>query len=318
MKQLIYCCILLTAFAGCADHSKDQAAATKNQAKQNSPVSEVVGIGKIIPEGDIIQLSSAVNGIVEHIYKKENDSVKTGELIMELQHYVEDAQVRQLSAEINTQIEQVKADEAAIEEYQAKYDNALAQLGRLQSLFDKGAETQQAVDDAATIVKGFKSNLNRLRDNVLVSKSKLAETQGALDVSKKQREQKFIRSPIRGKLLEISTLVGSAIDNKTAFVQISPQGRTIADCEIDELFADKIADGQKAWIRNPGSLDTLATGTVYFTAGFLKRKSLFTDQAGEKEDRRVREIKVVLDKPEKLLLNERVECVIELKSTKNN
>jgi hypothetical protein len=42
--------------------------------------------------------------------------------------------------------------------------------------------------------------------------------------------------------------------------------------------------------RNVGSLDTLSTGTIYFTSSFLKKKSLFTDQSGEKEDRRVRTI----------------------------
>ena len=49
-----------------------------------------------------------------------------------------------------------------------------------------------------------------------------------------------------------------------------------------------------------------------FTASFLKKKSLFTDQAGEKEDRRVRQIKIGLDHPEQLLLNARVECVIDI------
>jgi len=318
MKQLFYCCALLLPLVGCSDHVKNKAIPDKTSTKINAATDQVIGIGKIVPEGNIIQLSSPVSGIVQHIYKKENDSVSAGEIILELTHLVEDAQVSQLSSEMNTQADQVKADEAAIEEYQAKYNNAIAELQRLLSLLDKGAETQQTVDDASTNLKGIKSNLDRLHDNVMVSKSKLAEARAALDVSRQQREQKTIRSPIKGKILEISTLVGSSVDNKTSFVQISPQGKTIADCEIDELFADKIADGQKAWIRNTGSLDTLSTGTVYFTSGFLKKKSLFTDEAGEKEDRRVREIKIVLDNPGKLLLNERVECVIDISADKRN
>jgi hypothetical protein len=61
-------------------------------------------------------------------------------------------------------------------------------------------------------------------------------------------------------------------------------------------------------------LDTLSTGTVYFTYSFLKKKSLFTDQSGEKEDRRVRTVKILLDQPENLLLNARIECVIDISS----
>ena len=70
--------------------------------------------------------------------------------------------------------------------------------------------------------------------------------------------------------------------------------------------------GQNGWIRNVGSSDTLSTGKVYFAFSFLKKKSLFTDQSGEKEDRRVRTIKMMLDNPDKLLLNARVECVIDI------
>ena len=318
MKQLFIYGALLLSLSGCSGDKKNKSDLNNTSLKKNVAINQVVGIGKIIPENNIIQLSSAVSGIVERIDKKENDSVNAGDIILELKHQIEEAQVNQLANELNTQTEQIKADQAAIEEFQAKYNNALAELKRLQTLLDKGAETQQTVDDASTNLKGFQSNMDRLQYNVLVSKSKLATARAALDVSRQQKEHKIIRSPVKGKILEISTLVGSAIDNKTPFVQISPQGKTIADCEIDELFADKIVNGQKAWVRNTGSLDTLSTGTVYFTSGFLKKKSLFTDQAGEKEDRRVREIKIVLDKPEKLLLNERVECVIDLATAKTN
>lgn len=311
MKQLFYCCTVLLALAGCSGSPNDKTT-TNTPPKASVAINQVVGIGKIVPERDIIQLSSPVNGIVEHIYKKENDSVSAGETVLELQHAVESAQVNQLSSEVNTQYDQIKADNAAVEEYQAKYNNSVLELQRLQRLLAKGAETQQAIDDANTSVKGFQSNLSRLQANAQVSKSKLTETKAALDVSRQQLDQKIIKSPVKGKILEKSTLVGSAVNTQTPFVQISPQGKTIADCEIDELFADKISNGQRAWVRNTGSLDTLATGTVYFTSGFLKKKSLFTDQAGEKEDRRVREIKIVLDKPEKLLLNARVECVIDI------
>jgi len=176
----------------------------------------------------------------------------------------------------------------------------------------KGSETQSAVDDARTNLLSFQSNVSRLENLVNVSKSKLQETLAAVEVAKQEKNQKIIHSPVNGKILEINPVLGAAIDNKTSFGQISPKGRIIAIGEIDESNASKIQEGQKAWIRNLGSLDTLSTGTVYFASSYLKKKSLFTDQPGEKEDRRVREIKIVLTNPGKLLLNSRVECVIKL------
>ena len=313
MKQRVSILISVFLLAACSNNTtKQQVTTEKANAAIGLSVNQIVGIGKIGPESDIIQLSSQVGGVVQKIYKKENDTVKSGEIVLELDHQVEDAKTKQLAEQLRTQTAQIMADEAAVEEYKAKCNNALSEVQRLQRLLDKGAETQQTFDDATTNLKVYQSNLTRLLANVQVSRDKLAETKGAIEVSEKEREQKIIRSPVNGKILEISTLIGSAVDSKQSFAQISPEEKTIAVCEIDELFADKIANGQKAWIRNLGSLDTLSTGTVYYAASFLKKKSLFTDQAGEKEDRRVREIKIMLDQPEKLLLNARVECVVNI------
>jgi multidrug resistance efflux pump len=311
MKRILCLLLLLSIVSSCGNNQqKEKTAADK--IKDTGPVSQVVGIGKIEPENDIIQLSSPVNGIVQKILEKENDSVSVGTPILELDHQLEDGKVRQLVTEVNTQADQVKADEAGVGEYEAKYSNAVSEVQRLQRLLARGAETQQAVDDANTALKSYQSNLKRLQAGISVSKSKLEQTTAALHVAEIERDQKIIRSPVNGKLLELSTLIGSSIDTRQSFAQISPLGKTIAVCEIDEMYAYKVSAGQKAWIRNVGSLDTLSTGTVYVALTFLQKKSLFTDQSGEKEDRRVRTIKIMLDQPDKLLLNARVECVVDI------
>lgn len=311
MKRIVFLLSLLSIITSCGNNQlKEKTAADK--IKDAGTVNQVVGIGKIEPESDIVQLSAPVNGIVQKILKKENDSVSVGTPILELDHQLEDGKVRQLVTEVNTQAAQIKADEASVGEYEAKYNNSVSEVQRLQRLLAKGAETQQAVDDANTSLKSYQSNLKRLQASVTVSKSKLEQTKAALHVAEIERDQKIIRSPVNGKLLELSTLIGSSIDTRQSFAQISPMGKTIAVCEIDEMYADKVSVGQKAWIRNVGSPDTLSTGTVYIALSFLQKKSLFTDQSGEKEDRRVRTIKIMLDQPDRLLLNARVECVIDI------
>ncbi len=309
MKNIFCLLMLLSIFISC-NKNDNKIKADADKAKLANKINEVVGIGKIVPANEIIQLSSPVSGIVYKILKNENDSVVAGTPILELDHHLEDAKVQQLRSEVNTQAAQINADVASIGEYEAKYNNAVSEQERLQRLLAKGAETQQAVDDANTNLKSFQSNLKRLQAGAEVSKSKLKETQASLSSAQIERDQKIIKSPVNGKILEISTLIGSAIDTRQSFAQISPEGKTIAICEIDELYAEKIAVGQKAIIRNVGSTDTLSTGKVYFTFSFLKKKSLFTDQSGEKEDRRVRTIKILLDHPDRLLLNARIECVI--------
>jgi len=317
MKQSLYCLLLFSIFISCKNNdATDKTDA--NKVKLATNIQQVIGIGQIVPEHDIIQLSSPVNGIVQKIYKNENDSLRAGTPILELDYQLEDAKVNELRNEINTQLEQINADAASVGEFAAKYNNGVAELQRLQRLLAKGAETQQAVDDANTNLKSFQSNQKRLQANVEVAKSKLKETKAALQSAMIERDQKIILSPVNGKLLELNILMGGAVNTQQSIAQIEPSGKTIAVCEIDELNAAKILVGQKGWIRNVGSADTLSTGTVYFAFSFLKKKSLFTDQSGEKEDRRVRTIKMMLDSPDKLLLNARVECVIDISNNLKN
>jgi HlyD family secretion protein len=312
MKHYTLFGLLILSLTACNSKSSDKSDA--ENAKQTLEIHQVIGVGKIIPESDIVQLSSPVNGIVSKIHKKENDTVTIGSVILELDHQLEDAKISQLNNQIATQTVQIKVDEANVDEIKTKIANAKVQLQRLENLLQKGAETQQTVDDAATDVKVLNSNLNRLEANVQVSKSKLQETRAALNTAILERDQKIIKSPVNGRLLELTVLIGGSVSTQESLAQISPEGKIIAICEIDESNADKIAIGQKGWIRNVGSRDTLTTGTVYVAFSFLRKKSLFTDQSGEKEDRRVRTIKMQLDNPETLLLNSRVECVIDVSS----
>ena len=311
MKKDFYVLALLVIIVSCNGAEKKKAVADE-KAKLEMANNRVVGVGMIVPEKDIVQLSSAVNGIVTTIFKSENDSVMAGTAILELDHQLEDAKIKQLSSEVATQAAQIKGDEASVDEYEVKYENAATELKRLQRLMVKGAETQQVVDDATTNLKSLESNWERLKAGVDVSKSRLTEAEAALNVARIERDQKIIKSPVKGRIMELTVLRGSSVTTQNSIAQISPVGKTIAVCEIDEMYAGKIWIGQKGWIRNVGSVDTLTTGVVYFAYSFLKKKSLFTDQSGEKEDRRVRTIKMMLDRPEKLLLNARVECVVDV------
>lgn len=311
MKYNFVYIVLVLILSSCKNKDAKEKLAIEH-AKQVIAFNHIVGIGKIIPENDIIQLSSPINGVVQKIYKKENDTVSVGSIILELEHDLEDENVIQLGNQITTQAAQIKVDEASVHEFEAKISNAKSELQRLQNLLLKGAETQQTVDDATTNRKTLIFNLDKLQAAVTVSRSKLQETKTALKTAQLERAQKVIRSPINGRILELTVLIGGPVSIEQPFAQISPFGKIIAICEIDELNAEKIMNGQKGWVRNVGSSDTLSSGSVYFTASFLKKKSLFTDQSGEKEDRRVRTIKMLLDNPEKLLLNARVECVIDI------
>jgi hypothetical protein len=78
---------------------------------------------------------------------------------------------------------------------------------------------------------------------------------------------------------------------------------------------NKLQLGQQAIIRTQGTDDQLAKGEVVYLSPYLKKKSLFSDDSANMEDRRVREVRIRLTGAANLLINSRVEAVIDL-STK--
>lgn len=317
MKRIFLLLMCSSVLLACGNE-KEKTAMESNTVLPVPPAQHVVGIGKIIPEKDIIQLSLAVNGIVQKVHKKENDSVSVGTVILELQHAAEDADIARLEQEIKTQNSQIEMESASLRENRVMYGKANDDLSRLSVLFSKGAETKQNVDDAVSRAESLRAVIQRVEAAVAVAKSRLQETRVTLRAAQIERDQKILRSPVNGRILECDVKTGESVLALSPFVQIRPEGKTIALCEIDESYADKVVVGQRGWIRKVGTTDTLSTGTVFFTYSFLNKKSLFTDQAGEREDRRVRAVKMMLDQPDALLINARVECVIDITEPKNN
>jgi HlyD family secretion protein len=311
MRQYIFFLFALAMLTACRENP-EVSVRIEDIPPINKGTQYVVGIGKIIPENDIIQVSSHVSGLVQKILKNENEIVAPNTIILELNHSLEDAKILSLEQTLKTQNSLIQMEMAGVRETRALFNKSKAEWQRLNNLLNKGAETKQNAENAAAEAESLQGKMDRLEASVAVAKNRLLETKAALRTAQIEKEQKIIRSPVEGRILECDIKPGESVVALQPFLQIKPEGKTIAFCEIDESTADKVRVGQKGWIRKVGTTDTLSTGSVFFTYSFLNKKSLFTDQAGEREDRRVRRIKMMLDRPEALLLNARVECVIDI------
>lgn len=279
--------------------------------KINKPVvDKIIGVGRIVPENEIIQFAVPVSGILKTIYKKENEIVTAGELIATLKNDVELSEVSESASKVNIQNAQVTVAEASIAEYEAKLSNATAQYQRLKALYEKGAETKQEVDNSETEYKTLQANISRLKTQVGVARSQVASSGSNTALYKARLEQTKIKAPCNGKILEWKVLPGEGIIAQQAIAQIAPTGNTIVECEIDESLALKVKLNQEAAINYLGTAEVVAKGKVYFLSDYLKKKSLFSEQSGEAEDRRVRVVKILLDNPQGLLLNAKVEVNI--------
>lgn len=310
-----YTLIYLIAIFFCSCSQKEEKVSNLVSNHKEVVPSDIVGLGRIEPDEKLSSLATEVGGIVVAIHKKENDMIIKGDLIIELDHSVQDAQKEQIRSRMETQRIEINVAQLSLKEQKINLDNKQIELKRLRNLLEKGAETRQNFDNIETETKKIQANVEQLQAQVMIANARLQEIKQALKVSDKELQQYLVKALSDGQILTMNATKGAALSPNQSFADFIPKSKLVATCEIDELFADKIKKGQKAIIRQIGSNKTIGSGIVVFASSALKRKSLFSEKAGDQEDRRVREIKILLADETKYLINSRIECVIQ---TSNN
>jgi len=275
-------------------------------------ITQVVGIGKIEPETQILSLASSGGGIITDILKREGDRIRSGEAIIMLDSETERNNVELIKGRIKTQEYQAELNRGAVRETEIRLASAVRLLESSRRLLKDGAETVRNLDDLETEVSLLETTLIKDRANLGISESKISELRTELQLARLELSRRTLTSPADGTVLNIMVTLGSPVSPFAEFCEFAPDGRKIARCEVDEMFADRVREGQDASITRMGTTEVIARGSVIRAAPFLKSKSLFSELPGDREDRRVREVWILLDEGSNLLYNLRVECIINI------
>jgi multidrug resistance efflux pump len=312
MNRILTAVLLLCLLAACGGGDKTAEATAKTVNPDSVQVKELIGIGKVEPENEIVNLAATSGGIVTAVPKKDGDTVKVGEVLVQLDDATEQIKVSQIRSQVKTQQTQVDIEATNLKNNEVKIENKKRQLATSKALYEKGAETKDAYDDLATEVKSLEVDIEKSNATIRQAKDRIAELNQQLKLAETEAGQKKIKSPYDGVLLDMKIAKGSAIDQYATFAEFAPKGNTIIRAEVDELFADKLAVGQKVDIRYTGNAKIIAKGELLTISPYLKKKSLFSAKADDQEDRRVREIRVSLGNNTPLVINSKVECIIKI------
>ncbi|MGA0557113.1 HlyD family secretion protein [Larkinella sp. VNQ87] len=276
-------------------------------------IDEVMGIAVIEPAKRISQLSAETGGVVKSILVNIGDEVKKGQVLLTMDNAVESAQLRQANVKIRTQQDAIETARQNVQTLRVQLQKAEADLQRNQTLFAGKALTQKDLDDSRYQVTNLQQQIRASEAQVREAESRIRELKADIQYASTVAGQKTVTAPENGTLLSLDAKVGQYLSNNQSIGDFAPAGPLIALTEIDELFALRVKVGQKAYVRPQGSNERLTTGTVVLASPYLRKKSLFADNAANLEDRRVREVRVQLDEPDKVIIGARVECLISVK-----
>lgn len=276
-------------------------------------VDQVLGIAVIEPAQRITQLSTETGGLVRSINVDIGEQLTKGQVILTLDNAVESAQLRQANVKIATQQDAIETARQNVQTLRVQLTKAEADLKRNEQLFAGNALTRKELDDSRYDVENLRQQIRASEAQVRQAQGRIGELRADIGYYQTVQGKKTVTAPANGTLLSLDARVGQFISSNQSVGEFAPAGPLVAVTEIDELFALNVKTGQKAFVRPQGGDEVLTTGTVVLTSPYLRRKSLFADNAQNLEDRRVREVRVQLDDPGKVIIGARVECVIAVK-----
>lgn len=314
MNKKIYLAVIPLIITACSGNKENEGTPSQSVNSATVDISQVVGVGKVEPELEIISLAASSGGVVKEIYRNDGDSIRKDEPLVRLDDELELIKVSQLKSQYNAQKYQEEIDKISLRESQARLANKQKLLESVRTLESKGAETTQTLDDLETEVTTLALAVERNSASVGLAASRLRELAEQVRYAESEASKKILRSPYDGLMLELHLEKGSAVTQFEEYAEVAPSGPMTVRTEVDELFAGRLSKGLDAEIRFIGSDSVVATGKVIFLSPYLKKKSLFSQKANEQEDRLVREVRIKLEGDNRLILNSKVESVIKLKN----
>lgn len=307
--------LALMTVVGCGGNKEAEAQKARADSLATVPlqIEQVVGICNIEPVKHTLSLNAESSGLVESIMTDAGMKVNKGDVLVVLSHSAEEAQTQQASSKMATQHTAIEQSAASVRTAQVRASDAKRNFERDKKLFADHALTQQQLDAAETLMNTSQLELEVSEAAMRQSQAKLNEMQADLRYYEALLAKKYVKAPDDGVVLSMDARLGEMLSPEKSIGEFAPAGAVMAVTEVDELFASRVFNGQRAFVRMQGSTEVLGEGVVIFASPYLKRKSLFSDSAKNLEDRRIREVHVQLSDASQVLLGSRLECVIELK-----
>ncbi len=310
------CCILVMVLtlASCGDKkNKEETTAKADSIPKPTTKNQILGVARIEPEDGIMSLTAGTSGRVLSVMIEDNQAVKKGQVLLDVEVVLENAQLRQAQSKVGTQQATIAANQATLEALKITLNNARDNYERNLELYKGNAQTQQALNDSKATFDKLTKDLQTAEANIRQAQAKVEEIKADINYYRAVVEKKRVGALMGGKVLKVLVKTGDVVTNDTKIANFATDGALFAKTEVDELYAERVQLGQKVFILSQTSGDTLATGVVSYTADYLKQKSLFKDQSTEQEDRRVRDVSIRLESGKMPLIGSRVDCIIVLK-----
>jgi HlyD family secretion protein len=271
-------------------------------ALANTP--RVAGAGIVEPASEVIDIGSALSGLVTDVRVKPGDKVTQGEVLFTVDARAARASLTQAAAAISEA-------RAAISEAMAAERTARQQLDLYRSLTDPAAVSRAEVIRAEGEEAAATSRLG-------LARARLAATQAAAAAARTEIERLTVRAPIAGEILAVNIRPGEFVatqggGNTQPFIQMGDTDPLHVRIDIDENEAARVKLGAPAVVSPRGAAELHVNAAFVRAEPQVVPKRSLTNSAAERVDVRVVQLIYALPESDDFRVGQQVDAFIPAK-----
>lgn len=213
-------------------------------------------------DANVVSVAPEVTGRVDHVYVKDNQQVKKGDLLFsldpaEFQIKVDSAQgaVDSKRAQLNVDRTNVESAQAELSSDQASLKLANRQLARAQTLVRQGAYARQQLDqqsatqqEAAGSVTSAQAAVNKARATLELDQTDLETAQSDLHHAQWELSRTRLYASQDGTITHLTLEKGDTASANTGVMAVVSHANWRVMANYKEYFVRHLAPGDTAWV----------------------------------------------------------------------
>ncbi|WP_296722826.1 efflux RND transporter periplasmic adaptor subunit [Erythrobacter sp.] len=289
-------------FFGLPDRSTTQPAEQPPKAVGAlANAARVAGAGIVEPASEVIDIGSALSGLVTDVRVKPGDKVAQGEVLF----LVDARAARATLAQSDAAISEARA---AIGEAIAAQRTARQQLDLYRSLTDPAAVSRAEVIRAEGEEAAATSRLS-------LARARLAAAQAATAAARTEIDRLTVRAPIGGEILAVNIRPGEFVAtqggaNSQPFIQMGQTDPLHVRIDIDENEAARVKLGASAVVSPRGAAELHVNAAFVRAEPQVVPKRSLTNSAAERVDVRVLQLIYALPESDDFRVGQQVDAFI--------
>ena len=246
----------------------------------------VAGSGVVEPSSEVIQIGSALSGLVTALYVQPGDRVAQGDTLFTVDDRAVRAQLREANAAINEA-------RAAIAEARSAQATAASQLELYRNVGDPAAVSRSEVIRAEGEASAASQRLQLARARLDAAQARAASARTELG-------RLTVRAPIAGEILAVNIRKGEYVSTmggggSQPFIEMGQTQPMHVRIDIDEEQAPRLAMGEPATVSPRGASDQQVQASFVRAEPLVVPKRSLTNSAAERVD--VRVLQVIYELP---------------------